>query len=93
MENYNDLLLSVEKIKNEPDSPLRSEAISAVKRLVNTLADYILTIKSQIRKDPTFAGLNDDFVNSFFGSKDLKDYEIKVKELRKKLREISAKNA
>lgn len=93
MENYNDLLLSIEKIKNEPDSPLRSEAISAVKQLVRTFDEYIRTMKTQMIKDPTLAGLDFDFLSSFFENNKLTDHEMKLKELRKKLREISSKDA
>lgn len=91
METYNDLLLVIEKIKNEPVISIRIEALSAVKELVNTFAQYIRTVKSQIRKDPTFGGLKDNFIDSFFGSKDFIDHELKLKELRKKVREISTK--
>ena len=90
MRNYNEFLSELEKLRNEPASPKRNLMISLLRSRLNTLA---LSIKYQ--KIKLLYGIKidyfetDNLLNSFFGKIESKSLDKKLKELRKKLREVS----
>ncbi len=90
MRNYNEFLSELEKLKKEPAGPKRNLMISLMRSRLNTLS---LSVK--YRRIKLLYGIKidyletNDLLNSFFGKINIKNIDKILKELRKRLREVS----
>ena len=88
MENYDDLFLEIERIKNELITPNRNVRLTFLKTIIRGLALPIRARKLKLKHNIEIEGFDDYSLLPFFGNDGIKDHEKKLKELRKKLREM-----
>jgi hypothetical protein len=90
MQHFSDFLVELERVNEVENIPERKVMLKLLRNIVTTLSLSIRYQKMKVNVDYKIDCFeDDDFLFSFFGSHDIKKNEQMMKELRKRLREIS----